>query len=131
MFAKSFIALDGNGRLTGAKTAQTAPYDRYCCHLCGSALSYHPEFNSERPWFEHTKHGLTDNGFHHCPYVKTAPLEVKRLTRLRQFVAEAAPVVYRAKWFCTLCSSIYHGERYCLNCHTGDHSTENAFSEVT
>lgn len=38
MFAKSFIALDGNGRLTGARTAQTAPYDRYTCHLCGSAL---------------------------------------------------------------------------------------------
>lgn len=43
MFAKSFIALDGNGRLTGARTAQTAPYDRYVCHLCGSALQYHPE----------------------------------------------------------------------------------------
>lgn len=25
MFAKSFIALDGNDRLTGARTAQTAP----------------------------------------------------------------------------------------------------------
>lgn len=36
MFAKSFIALDGNGRLTGARTAQTAPYDRYVCHLCVS-----------------------------------------------------------------------------------------------
>ena len=29
MYAKSFLALDGNGRLTGARTAQTAPYDRY------------------------------------------------------------------------------------------------------
>ena len=37
MYAKSFLALDGNGRLTGARTAQTAPYDRYTCHLCGSA----------------------------------------------------------------------------------------------
>ncbi|HHN9648226.1 TPA: hypothetical protein ACP7RI_003368, partial [Escherichia coli] len=26
MYAKSFLALDGNGRLTGARTAQTAPY---------------------------------------------------------------------------------------------------------
>ncbi|EPC5725002.1 putative zinc ribbon protein, partial [Escherichia coli] len=26
MYAKSFIALDGNGRLTGARTAQDAPY---------------------------------------------------------------------------------------------------------
>lgn len=25
MYAKSFIALDGNGRLTGARTAQAAP----------------------------------------------------------------------------------------------------------
>ncbi|EPS6345162.1 putative zinc ribbon protein, partial [Escherichia coli] len=26
MYAKSFIAFDGNGRLTGARTAQAAPY---------------------------------------------------------------------------------------------------------
>ncbi|BBR68291.1 hypothetical protein WP4W18E09_18220 [Escherichia coli] len=26
MYAKSFIALDGNGRLTGARTAQAEPY---------------------------------------------------------------------------------------------------------
>lgn len=52
MYAKSFIALDGNGRLTGARTAQTAPYDRYTCHLCGSVLQYHPEYITERPCFE-------------------------------------------------------------------------------
>ncbi len=40
MYAKSFIALDGNGRLTGARTAQAAPYANYTCHLCGSALRY-------------------------------------------------------------------------------------------
>ncbi|MED0287611.1 hypothetical protein RCU91_24010 [Escherichia coli] len=45
MYAKSFIAFDGNGRLTGARTAQTAPYDRYTCHLCGSALRYHPQYD--------------------------------------------------------------------------------------
>lgn len=45
MYAKSFMALDGNGRLTGARTAQQYPYDRYSCHLCGSALRYHPEYN--------------------------------------------------------------------------------------
>ena len=49
MYAKSFMALDGNGRLTGAITAQTAPYDRYSCHLCASALQYHPEYDTERP----------------------------------------------------------------------------------
>ncbi|EPO6325595.1 putative zinc ribbon protein, partial [Escherichia coli] len=26
MYAKSFLALDGKGRLTGARTAQAAPY---------------------------------------------------------------------------------------------------------
>ncbi|EPB2803746.1 hypothetical protein ACRDYH_004494 [Escherichia coli] len=57
MYAKSFIAFDGNGRLTGARTAQTAPYDRYTCHLCGSALRYHPQYDTERPWFEHTDDG--------------------------------------------------------------------------
>lgn len=53
MFARSFIALDDNGRLTGTRTAQTAPYDRDTCHLYGSALQYHPEYQTERPWFEH------------------------------------------------------------------------------
>lgn len=43
MYAKSFLALDGNGRLTGARTAQAAPYAHYTCHLCGSALRYHPQ----------------------------------------------------------------------------------------
>lgn len=57
MYAKSFLAFDGNGRLTGARTAQTAPYDRYTCHLCGSALRYHPQYDTERPWFEHTGEG--------------------------------------------------------------------------
>lgn len=69
MYAKSFIALDGNGRLTGARTAQRYPYDRYTCHLCGSALRYHPEYNTERPFFEHRSDTLTDNGRQHCPYV--------------------------------------------------------------
>lgn len=67
MYAKSFIAFDGNGRLTGARTAQTAPYDRYTCHLCGSALRYHPQYDTERPWFEHTDDGLTEHG-QQCPY---------------------------------------------------------------
>ncbi len=62
MYAKSFIAFDGNGRLTGARTVQTAPYDRYTCHLCGSSLRYHPQYDTERPWFEHTDDGLTAHG---------------------------------------------------------------------
>ncbi len=52
MYAKSFIDLDGNGRLTGARNAQPS-YDCFNCNLCGSELQYHPEFITERPWFEH------------------------------------------------------------------------------
>ncbi len=66
MYAKSFLAFDGNGRLTGARTAQTAPYDRYTCHLCGSALRYHPQYDTERPWFEHTDDGLTKHPYPWC-----------------------------------------------------------------
>ncbi len=62
MYAKSFIALDGNGRLTGARTAQAAPYANYTCHLCGSALRYHPQYDTELPWFEHTDDRLTEHG---------------------------------------------------------------------
>ncbi len=54
MYAKSFLALDGNGRLTGARTAQTAPYDRYTCHLCGSALRYHPQYDTEQSCLSQT-----------------------------------------------------------------------------
>ncbi|GKP62520.1 hypothetical protein NUKP47_17400 [Klebsiella quasipneumoniae] len=73
MYAKSFIALDGNGRPTGAKTAQRYPYDCYTCHLCGSALQYHPEYDTKRPYFEHRSDMLTDNGRQHCPYVRPEP----------------------------------------------------------
>ncbi len=71
MYAKSFIALDGNGRLTGARTAQAAPYAHYTCHLCGSALRYHPQYDTELPWFEHTDDRLTEHG-QQCPYVRPA-----------------------------------------------------------
>lgn len=67
MLAKSFLALDGNGRLTGARTAQTAPYHRYTCHLCVSALQYHPGYDTERPCFEHIDTGLISDGQQHCP----------------------------------------------------------------
>ncbi len=79
MYAKSFIAFDGNGRLTGARTAQTAPYDRYTCHLCGSALRYHPQYDTERPWFEHTDDGLTEHG-QQCPYVRPERREIQLIS---------------------------------------------------
>lgn len=124
MYAKSFIALDGNGRLTGARNAQTVPYDHYTCHLCGSTLQYHPEYDTERPWFEHTASGLTENGQHHCPYVNPDASEVRMVKRLQHLVPDSRPRVRHSDWHCTACGVDYHGERYCLNCHTGKYSTE-------
>ncbi|ENH6804270.1 hypothetical protein AB4J91_003559 [Salmonella enterica] len=117
MYAKSFLALNGNSRLTGARTAQTAPYDCYTCHLCGSALLYNPEYQTERPWFEYTASDLTGDR-QHCPYVNPDTCEILLVKRLQQWVPEALPVVRKADWHCTNCN----GERYCLGCHTGEHS---------
>ncbi|EHV4551088.1 hypothetical protein K0L99_002407 [Escherichia coli] len=124
MFAKFFIALDGNGRLTSARTAQSAPYDRYTCHLCGSALQYHAEYNTERPWYEHTRDGLTDNGQHHCPYVKPDTREVRVIRHLKRLLPDVTPRAGKADLHCTGCNTDYYGERYCLTCRTGDHSAE-------
>lgn len=129
MYAKSFIALDGNGCLTGARTAQTAPYDRYCCHLCDSVLQYHPEYDTERPWFEHRHDRLTENGRDHCPYVKPAAKETRHIRQLQWYVPDARPLVYRADWPCSDCDNNYHGERYCLTCRTGEYSQQ--YAEVT
>lgn len=122
MYAKSFMALDGNGRLTGARTAQTAPYDHYTCHLCASALYYHPEYDTERPWFEHQTATLSDNGRQHCPYVKPEVSALRLAGRLQRIIPDATPVVRRADWYCNGCDSDYYGERYCLSCRTGEHS---------
>lgn len=124
MYTKSFLALDGNQRLTGATTAQITPDDHYTCHLCGSALQYHPEWITSRPWFEHTREDLTENGRHHCPYVHPEPQEARRVHMLRRYVPDVLPVVRKADWHCSGCDSDYHGERYCLSCCTGDQSTE-------
>ena len=101
-----------NGRLTGARTAQTAPYDRYTCHLCGSALRYHPQYDTERPWFEHTDDGLTEHG-QQCPYVRPERREIQLIKRLQQFVPDALPVVRKASRHCRQCHHDYYGERYC------------------
>ncbi|HCD7970639.1 TPA: hypothetical protein ND641_004387 [Citrobacter amalonaticus] len=122
MYAKSFIALDGNDHLTGARTAQAAPYDRYTCHLCGSALQYHPEYDTERPWFEHRHDRLTENGRQHCPYVRPEPEEACHTRQLKCYVPDVRPLVFRDEWHCCDCDSNYHGERYCLSCRTGGHS---------
>ncbi|NUL88336.1 hypothetical protein GJ617_25085, partial [Escherichia coli] len=117
MYAKSFLALDGNGRLTGARTAQTAPYAYYTCHLCGSVLRYHPQHDTERPWFEPTDDGLTEHG-HECHYVQPDHREVQLIKRLQQFVPDALPVVRKACWYCRQCRHAYYGEQYCTHCQT-------------
>ncbi|RCX73098.1 hypothetical protein DTL22_26795 [Escherichia coli] len=83
MYAKSFLALDSNGRLTGARTVQAAPYAHYTCHLCGSALRYHPQYDTELPWFEHTDDRLTEHG-QQCPYVRPERREIQLIKRLQR-----------------------------------------------
>lgn len=122
MFAKSFLALDGNGRLTGARSAQTAPYDRYTCHLCNSALQYHPEYATECPWFEHTETGLTSNGRQYCPYANQDASEQQLTRRLQRLLPDATPRVSKADWHCTKCETSYYGECYCPACRAGDFS---------
>lgn len=120
MYAKSFIALDGNGRLT--RTAQTAPYDCYTCHLCGSTLQYHPEYQAERPWFEHRHDTLTENERKHCPYVKPGLKETRHIRQRQYYVPDARPLVYQVDWHCNGCDNDYHGERFCMACRTAEHS---------
>lgn len=138
MYAKSFLAPDGNGRLTGARTVQTAPCDRYTCHLWGSA----PQYDTERPWFEHRHDTLTENGRQHCPYVKPGVRETCHIRQLQSYVPEARPLVFYADWHwhwhwhCHGCGNDYHGERYCLSCRTGEFSrtlndTDSRIAEVT
>lgn len=43
---------------------------------------------------------------------------------LRRYVPDVLPLVRKAEWLCSGCDCDYHGERYCLTCRTGDHSTE-------
>ncbi|MBE1770027.1 putative zinc ribbon protein [Escherichia marmotae] len=128
MYAKSFLALDGNGRLTGARTAQAAPYANYTCHLCGSALRYHPQYDTELPWFEHTDDRLTEHG-QQCPYVRPERREIQLIKRLQQFVPDALPVVRKASWHCRQCHHDYFGERYCTHCQTGGFSIPRTTQE--
>ncbi len=123
MYAKSFIARASRGRLISATTAKEYPYDHYVCHLCKSVLVFHPEWGTQRPWFEHTDDALTENGQQHCPNVVTTPDEQHLIQRLRRLVSDAHTMVCHADWHCSGCGSHYHGERYCMVCRTGSYST--------
>ncbi|WP_139353729.1 DUF7828 domain-containing protein, partial [Escherichia coli] len=128
---KSFIALDGNGRLTVALTAHAAPYAHYTCHLCGSALRYHPQYDTELPWFEHTDDRLTEHG-QQCPYVRPERREIQLIKRLQQFVPDALPVVRNASWHCRPWHHTYYAHQYCTHCQTGGfHHTRTTQEEIS
>ena len=94
MYAKSFLARNSAGRLTGARTALHPPSDVYICQHCGSPLVLHAE--AERPWFAHTDTALTVQGQQFCPYVHLAAAEVRFIQQLRHYVPNAKPVVHHA-----------------------------------
>lgn len=108
IYAKSVMALDGNDRLTGARTAKQYPYDRYTCHLSDT---------------------LTDNGRQHCTYVRPEPNEARHTRQLKCYVPHTRPLLYRDGWHCSGCDSNYHGERYCLSCRTGKYSLARSDAE--
>ncbi|HGU1018710.1 TPA: putative zinc ribbon protein, partial [Escherichia coli] len=79
------------------------------------------QYDTERPWFEHTDEGLTAHG-QQCPYVRPERREVQLIKRLQQFVPDTLPVVRKANWHCRQCHHDYHGEQYCTRCQTGSFS---------
>ena len=91
MYAKSFLARNPAGRLTGARAALRSPSDLYTCHHCSSPLVLHAE--TERPWFAHTDVALTGRGRQECPYTHPAAAEVGLIHKLRRYVPNAKPVV--------------------------------------
>ena len=114
----------GTPRLAVTLDNGSIVYADYLSGSGGSALVFHPEWVTNRPWFEHTWEDLTENGRHHCPYVRPEPKEARRVRMLRRYVPDVLPLVRKVEWHCSGCDSDYHGERYCLTCRTGAHSTE-------
>lgn len=103
IYTKPFITLDGNQHLINGTTAQIFPYGHYTCHLCGSALVFHPEWGTNCPWFEHTLERLTEDGHDNYPYVHAAgsgyfeydleDADERRLTHCEyQIIAQDKPV---------------------------------------
>ncbi|ECC5186936.1 hypothetical protein YM80_004851 [Salmonella enterica subsp. salamae] len=102
MYAKSFMARNRAGRLTGARTALRSPSDVYTCCYCGSTLVLHAE--SERPWFAHTDAALTECGRRSCPCTHPDIDDVMLMRQLQRYVPNARPVV-------SLCRHKYHADR--------------------
>lgn len=83
MFTKSFIVLDGNCRLTGARTTKQYPYDHNSSPLCGSALQFNPQYDTKRPWFEYGAEDLTKSyGEQYCSYVKPGVTETCHIRQM-------------------------------------------------
>lgn len=91
MYAKSFLACNSAGRLTGARTALGSPDERYTCHYCGSVLVLHAD--AERPWFAHTDAALTERGRQDCPYIHPDVDEVLLIRQLQRYVPNAMSVM--------------------------------------
>ncbi|WP_441316234.1 DUF7828 domain-containing protein, partial [Escherichia coli] len=56
---------------------------------------YHPQYDTERPWFEHTDDGLTDHG-QQCPYVRPERREKQRIKPLPHIGHDSLPRVRKA-----------------------------------
>lgn len=95
MYAKSFMARNSAGRLTGARTALRSPAERYTCHHCGSTLVLHAE--SERPWFAHTDESLTEHGRGSCPCTHPDGDDVLLMRQQQRYVPNARPVASLCK----------------------------------
>jgi hypothetical protein len=70
------------------------------------ALVFHPEWATNRPWFEHTWEDLTENGRYYCPYVHLEPKEARRIRMLRRYVPDVLPLVRKADWHCSAVTAI-------------------------
>ncbi|HAU4281888.1 hypothetical protein DN590_25275 [Citrobacter freundii] len=112
MYAKSFLACNSAGRLTGARTALRSPEERYNCHHCGSVLVLHAE--SERPWFAHTDAALTERGRQDCPYIQPDIDEVLLIRQLQRYVPGAMPVTGHAVHHCPVRVCHKAGGNSCL-----------------
>ena len=123
MFAKSSIVLDGNCRLTGARTTRQYPYGHNSGPLCGSALQFNPQYDTKRSWFEYGAEDLTKSySEQYCSYVKPGVTETCHIQQMQHYVQDARPLVFLAVWHCYDCDSDYHCERHCLTCRTGEHN---------
>ncbi|HCU1670891.1 TPA: hypothetical protein OUH25_002592 [Escherichia coli] len=118
------------GDITGLSISQMSPTNQPG-RFCGIGYTgYHPQYDTELPWFEHTDDRLTEHG-QQCPYVRPERREIQLIKRLQQFVPDALPVVRKASWHCRQCHHDYYGERYCTHCQTGGFSLPRTAQQLS